>query len=91
MLVFAQIFEADASAHGRTLRPRGAFSAGETFRFRLAGFQAALPRASIALRRSASTASAIASLMPRLEMSISIRLPSSTRAIRPPSAASGET
>ena len=64
----------------------------ETFRARgFAGFQAAAPLASIAGAASASVASSTASRIERAGMSISIRSPSSTRPIAPPSAASGET
>ena len=45
----------------------------------------------IAWRRRASSASSTASLMVRFGMSISIKSPSSTSAMAPPSAASGET
>ena len=66
-------------------------SAAETLRLRCGGCQAPAPLASIAARRRANSSAATARWMERAGMSISMRSPSSTRPIAPPSAASGET
>ena len=62
-----------------TLRERGA-----------AGFQAALPLASIVARRAASVSSDTRRSMVRFGISMRMRSPASTRPMAPPSAASGE-
>ena len=65
-------------------------SAFDTSRRRFVGVNAALPRDSSSLRRSASWLSESCTLMVRRGMSISMVSPSRTSPIAPPAAASGE-
>ena len=77
-----------AEAEARKEEARKAF---ETTRWRCGGVKAFVPRASSALRRSASSASLTFTLIVRPGISISIISPSFTKPIAPPAAASGET
>ena len=67
-----------------------ALNAWETFRFRVAGLNAADPLASSCLRRASSSFSDRRTLIDRFGILISIRSPSWINAISPPEAASGE-